>query len=227
MCPIVLTSQAWEIGDISFSKDILGKYSAVTMIDIGGNQGFFSRQVLSAVDNVKITYVYEPVPDNFSCLQHNLSPFPGVIFQNSALGLSSSETDFFVDKGNCGNSSLTLSAMEKQPYDKIKVRMLDIRHESKKWQASEMPIFYKSDTQGYDESLMTALDMDIWERIHGGIVELWRIKKPEFPKDKLRAILDRYPNKFLLDDMSKISTDQVMNFASEVDGRFNNLGFYQ
>ena len=61
--------------------------------------------------------------------------------------------------------------------------------------AEEQRLIWKSDTQGYDELIISLTPMDIWNRLDAAIVELWRIRKPAFDRAAFVTRLDNFANK--------------------------------
>src|SRR6185312_5111779 len=120
-----------------------------------------------------------------------------VVLVNVALADRAGEADFFLDPTNCGNYSLVSSAMT-GPSRSLRVTLVDAKSEARTWLASGRRLFYKSDTQGYDEVIANALDLSFWDQVAGAILEIWPIKKPAFDLDKFAAILDHFSHKAFL-----------------------------
>ena len=74
--------------------------------------------------------------------------------------------------------------------------------------ADPRPIFYKSDTQGYDETIISALPTDFWDRVYGGIFEIRKIKGKSFSKDKILAML--------ANTSSKCRRDRKRNYTKDI-----------
>lgn len=87
---------------------------------------------------------------------------------------------------------------------------------------TDEPLLWKSDTQGYDEAIIAATPMDIWQRIDVALIEIWRIAKPPFDPAELRARLACFPNRQLGDEMN-VSVEQIMEYLSADDWQFKDL----
>jgi hypothetical protein len=74
-------------------------------------------------------------------------------------------------------------------------------------------VFWKSDTEGYDEIIVSALPTAFWDRVDFAAMELMRTEKPPFDIDRLKAMIDLFPNK-RFDSWSSpaITTGEVMEF---------------
>jgi hypothetical protein len=61
-----------------------------------------------------------------------------------------------------------------------------------------------------------------------GTMEIWQIRKPVSPPEKLRAMLDRFPNKvFRNSPQQPVTTEQVLSFAYGEDGGSQDLVFWR
>jgi len=58
--------------------------------------------------------------------------------------------------------------------------------------AQSRRLIWKSDTQGLDETLMTALPLSFWDRVDLAFFEGWRIPKPDFNMDDFAAVLNKF-----------------------------------
>ena len=228
--PSVLVGHQWQINELLFAREIL-RDRLMTLVDIGGNYGLTSRQMLATTACFNRAFVYEPDPVNFAVLSHNLAPFWQVSAKCAGLGFEDrADVPFFEEHANAGNFSFTAEAMQDAPHSTITVQMLDAAQESRRW-LDGGPIFYKSDAQGFDEVIMTRVDPDVWAHCVGGIMEVWRIEKPAVDHNVVRTILDRFPNKCFIkntfDMAAKVSTDDVLAYAAGRDGEWSDLAFWK
>lgn len=151
IAPDVILKHAWE-GDLIVRLRALieGRVRAATLVDIGGHTGLFTRQMMAIAPQLRGAFVYEPHPENYRCLRHNLAPLKKVRTGNYALGREAGTLDFFLDPDNSGNYSLTRSAMPAgRDCETISVAVRAAETEARAWLTAGLPIFYKSDTQGY------------------------------------------------------------------------------
>lgn len=107
-----------------------------------------------------------------------------------------------------------------------RVRVLAAATEAARWMAPGVRLFYKSDTQGFDEAIAGALPPDLWDQVAGGILELWRIEKPAPVAEAFVRLLDRFPDKvFLSRPRVRASTAEVLAFLDGQDGGHDDLAF--
>jgi FkbM family methyltransferase len=223
----VLTQHAWQRGELDFAASVLAGEPPITLVDVGANMGLVTRQLLARLPNIAHAYVYEPHPGNFELLSFNLAPFERVEYVNAALSNAEGRLEFFLDPENCGNYSLIQAAMPAEHASTV-VEAISALNESRRWLAHASPVFYKSDTQGYDEFIATQLDPRFWNSVLGGIMELWRIDKPDCDAARLEEILDGFPNKFLLHTPAeRLSTAHVLDYTGGRDGLFADLCFWR
>lgn len=227
--PVSLAYHHWQVEEMLFTKKVLDTVPAATLVDVGANMGLYTRQVLGWTANVKRAFAYEPEPVNFECLKHNLSCFDNVVAEMVALAEKDGVFPFFLDLQNCGNNSLVsddLAGAEMK--GATEVRVINVTVEARRWMEEGLPIFYKSDTQGYDEKIITLLPEEIWDSIIGGVIEIENIDKPEFDVEKFTAFLDRYENKVILTQPDTIiSTSEAMGYLNRGKGPGVDLGFWK
>ena len=233
MCPIVLKRHRWQVEELDFAKRVCTGAEPITLVDVGANMGLFSRQLLAAIPSIAEVFAYEPEPQNFSCLVHNLRPFDvKVAAVEAALSNKAGKLEFYLDPTNNGNFSLNPDAMPPQ-YATTSVETKDVSMECAAWMERGHRIFYKSDTEGFDEFIATAIRPEFWPRVFAGIMELWRIKKPQFDTEAFAAICDCFPNKIFLAnaDMrvaeTSVTTADVVDYVKGGDRLHRDLGFWR
>jgi len=168
-------------------------------------------------------YAYEPHPSNFSLLTRNFSGIEKAQLCNFGLGQATATASFFLDSDNAGNYSLNVNAMTDN-FATTTISIVAAAEEEDKWLRHPKPIFYKSDTQGSDETIATSLSDNFWDNVSGAIFELWRIPGKEFDADRLAQILDRFGNKvFDKQPGSNVSSSQVIQYLQSTDRQFDDL----
>lgn len=231
IAPHVLINHDWEINTILFARDVIARYPACNVVDVGANMGLFSRQLLGWCNGIRKLFAYEPDPENFACLTHNLACFPEKVTRMVGLAAHRSQSVLHIDALNCGNSSLMPHGKAASDrYRAISVELEDIVQESRHWMASGLPIFYKSDTQGYDEYLISLLPDDVCENIIGGFIEVEQCVKPEIDMARFRRFLDCFPNKISLSTEGMhvpMTTDDVLALMEHRGQHGNNIGFFR
>lgn len=133
----------------------------------------------------------------------------------------------FLDPENSGNYSLNPAAMPAE-HGTGTIRCVDAHREASLWIVDDQPIFDNSDTQGFDEKIATRLPDEIWPQVAAGIFEVWQIRKPDYPVDGLRRILNFFPSKFFLTaPEALVSTDHVIAVMTGDQGEVRDLGFWR
>jgi FkbM family methyltransferase len=233
MSSIVFDRHRWQVEELEFCKRRCAGTEPITLVDVGANTGLFSRQLLAALPTIAEAFAYEPEPQNFACLVHNLEPFRGKVTTLEAeLSNKAGKLEFYLDPTNSGNFSLTTDAMPPK-YFKTIVEAKDVAVESASWMNGGRRIFYKSDTEGFDELIATNIQADVWSHIFAGFIEIWRIKKPPFDIAALASILDSFPNKMFLANAdtniseTAVSTIEILNYIDVHDGKHVDLGFWR
>ncbi len=231
IAPYVLVNHHWEINTILFARDVIMKYPACNVVDVGGNMGLFARQLLGWCNGIMKLFAYEPDPENFACLTHNLACFPEQITKMVGLAAQDGQSILHIDALNCGNSSLMPHDTEPNDrYKTISIELKDIVQESRQWIASGSPVFYKSDTQGYDEYLVSLLPDDVCEKIIGGFIEVEQSQKPDIDMARFRRFLDYFPNKVRLNaggNHAPVTTDDVIALTEQSGTQGSNIGFFR
>lgn len=225
--PSALANHQWQVEELIFVQNITNRHSSVTLVDIGANVGLFSRQVLGHCPKVTRCYSYEPEPNNFACMVHNMLPFPGAHLEMSALGEQAGTAQFHLDLRNCGNNSLVSNdlggAYETATVD---VSILAAEAESQRWLSHGQPIFYKSDTQGYDEKIISLLPLSFWDNVIGGMIEVAHMEKPDFDRDKFIAFLNKYEHKVdVLKPDVQLTTEDILAYLDSKDEKDSVRGF--
>jgi FkbM family methyltransferase len=232
MCPIVLGRHRWQIEELDFAKRVCIGAEPITLVDVGANMGLFSRQLVVAIPAIAKVFAYEPEPNNFGCLVHNLEPFrERVVAIQAAISNNSGNMEFYLDPTNSGNFSLAVDAMPPS-YTKMIVETKNVALESTAWLEGKQRIFYKSDTEGFDELVASAIRPEVWSRVFAGMIEIWNIKKPPYDQALFASILDRFPNKVFLANADtrvselRVSTADVLNYINGGNRQHRDLAFW-
>jgi FkbM family methyltransferase len=223
-----LLNKHWDISKPRFVEQVVsGVNDQVLLVDVGANVGLFSRQCLSLSPTITELYAYEPHPANFSLLCRNLQGVQKARLSNFGLGRTTSTLDLYLDPDNSGNYSLNVNAMPKD-FQRTSVDIVAAEDEEGKWLAHGHPVFYKSDTQGFDELIATSLSPDFWANVCGGIFELWRIPGKEYDVDKFVHIINGFDNKvFEKRPKVNVSSSEVMEYLRSADHQFDDLLFWR
>jgi FkbM family methyltransferase len=198
------------------------------LIDIGANIGLYARQSINIFKKIDKIFAYEPHPNNFSLLLKNLSNLKDVELNMYGLGTQNAMLEFYLDPNNNGNYSLNKNAMSEM-HGQINVDIKNAAEESRKWMIdSKQSFIYKSDTQGYDETIISAIDPLFWSRVKCGVIELWRIEGKDYDVDSFIRMLDSFPCKMFEKVPGKnVSSLEVLQFLNSNDGISEDLLFWK
>lgn len=221
--PYVRAHAAWDPENVgSFASKVKANQRYV-LIDVGANIGLFSRQLAIRCPQVSDILCVEPDPDNFKALQYNLAELSDrVQYFQVALSDTDGRAIFFRDTENIGNYSLAADAMRTRPHDTREISVRD----TARWLADNVPagrpLLWKSDTQGFDELIVSLVPWDVWQRVDVALMEVWRIKKPTMDREALARRIDSFPNK-VLGDRGPVSTMDVLTYSDGDDMLFLDL----
>jgi FkbM family methyltransferase len=205
-----LINKSWDASRLTFIEQTTKESkTSLCLVDVGANVGLFTRQCLHIQKNIKNAYVYEPHPGNFDLLQRNLREIKKIHFNNAGLGPSNATMAFYLDPNNAGNYSLNSHAMSEE-YATISVDILQANSEKDKWLQTNEPIIYKSDTQGFDESIATSYDLAFWDHVRCGCMELWKIEGKKYDKDKFMHIMEKFTHKVFADKPTQPLTSSAL-----------------
>ena len=88
-----------------------------------------------------------------------------------------------------------------------------------------LPIVWKSDAQGFDEVIVTALPDAFWSRVHCGVMEISRIDRPAFDRQRLGAILASYPIRRFGRNDATATIEEILAFSDGRDSTHRDLFF--
>ncbi len=218
---------SWDIGKVNFFNAVSQRIDRdICLIDIGANVGLFSRQCASKIMTIREVFAYEPHHENFEILKRNLSDWGArTHLINAGISNQSGKMELYEDSTNCGNYSFNLASVPPN-HQKSLVDVLDGANEQIKWleSARDNAIFYKSDTQGFDELIATTFGMQFWDTVACAAFELVRIKKPHYDVLKFKKIIDQFPNRAFDDDISRnVSSADVVEYLDSEDGSYKDL----
>jgi FkbM family methyltransferase len=227
MVPSLLENGTWQGDVLEFTRRELSRRPATTyhLFDIGANIGLITRQILAQLPAVTGATCAEPDPGNFAYLQKNTEAFPHVTLLNSALSDAPGKATFYRENGNIGNYSLIAAAMAQAQSNEITIECLKTSDDLLLRGVPEAArLIWKSDTQGYDEIIATQLSLAFWARVDVAFLELWPIGKPKYAVEKLEAILDSFPRKYLSSDaLEPATTAEILAYMGGSDPAYRDL----
>ena len=213
----------WDIQSVRRFSSHIKSGRRYTLVDVGANIGLFSRQLVKLTDSVEKIICVEPDRDNFRVLKYNMSSI-GIQadLQNYALSRSNGVGKLLRDLENTGNYSLNKDAMRNRPFNEANVETRSTFEWASKNLSGAEAILWKSDTQGFDELIVSLMPMDVWMRVNVALLEMWRIEKPEYDREEFRAKLADFPYRQLGDE-ENVSVDDILDYLRGNDWAFKDL----
>ena len=191
----VLSDFQWQLDEINFVTNSLKEGVNYDVIDVGANIGLFSLQLLNKVGGqIGNISCFEPDKRNFECLAYNLDKWQSQVnLFNFGLGEMDEIKSLYIDYANSGNYSLMHSAMTNKLYTKEEVRISStLREMNELCKKSSLPLIWKSDTQGFDELILSQVPTAIWNRLHCGVIEIAGLPDVKFDQDVFFARLKEF-----------------------------------
>ena len=226
MFPWIVSNRSWEADNLEFLAQHIDPARSYCVIDIGANVGLFSRQAALRFPNLASFICVEADPGHFRALRYNLAGLLDgrVAMWNVALSHADGEARLFRDNDNSGNYSLNDDAMRDRPFDAITVRSVA----TGRWMLEHVRLdadahaIWKSDAQGHDELIISLTPIDVWNHVEVAIIELWRIRKPDFDRAAFIQRIDAFPNKSL-GPGRPTTTTEILVFLNADDWRHTDL----
>jgi FkbM family methyltransferase len=221
IAPLVLQDGHWQLEELDFLTAHAPKGDCL-LIDIGANVGLFTRQVVHRLPNVRHAVCFEPHPGHLELLRRNLSHLSRCTLVPSALGPQDGELTFYEELENAGNYSMNIDAMRNRAYRTSHVQCLSASESALlspvPGELRHLPIIWKSDTQGFDEVIMTMMPIEFWDRVHVGVMEMWRIVRSDYDTGRLAAIFERFAiRRSSLKPELNLSVKEILEFANGSD----------
>jgi FkbM family methyltransferase len=196
IAPQVLDHGCWQMEEINFVAAHAPKQPLV-LFDIGANIGLMTRQLMHALPSIVAAVCYEPHPLHFQLLSRNLAHLQHCRLVQAAAGAAAGQMSFYEDMHNMGNYSLNIDAMRGREYRTSIVECVRAHDEEflsrLSPETAQLPIIWKSDTQGCDETIVTSLSDDFWSPVPVAVMEISRINRPKFDAARLSSILELFP----------------------------------
>lgn len=227
--PYVMRHAAWQEAELKFLRDH-APAGACVLVDLGANVGLVTRQLMHALPQITHAVCFEPHPLNHLMLSRNLAHLPAAHCIRAALGPQAGSLKFYEDLANAGNYSLAEDSVRGRPHRTSTVSCLAASEEALLSalppSARTLPVLYKSDIQGLDEIVATALPASFWGRVHAGVMELSRIERPAFDPRALTTMLAKFPVlRFGTRPEQNLRMEDVLAHCQGTDGRHEDLYF--
>jgi FkbM family methyltransferase len=222
IAPYVLRHGNWQQPEVDF----LARHAPVgasLLLDIGANVGLVARQLLHRLPDIRAAVCFEPHPLNHLLLTRNVEHLAQCHPVRAALGDRHAELTFYEDLDNAGNYSLHEDSMKGSRFLTSVVQCLEATEEniysSIEPALQNLPVIYKSDTQGFDELIATTLPLTFWDKVKVGVMEL-STSGNAFNTERLLRIVERFPiRRFGHATSHNLSAAEVLAFYSSGPGR--------
>jgi len=214
-------------------------HQSLSLVDIGANVGLFTRQAYNICNqSIRKLWCYEPEPINYRLLKNNLNYMDNSVRKlfNIALAKEDGHKTLYLSDDNHGSYSLLAEALEisgetNNKTSKKTVLCKQAKEVAMEWSTSELPIFYKSDAEGFDECIALEVPFEIWKnQIFGGIIELKGVKGKDTYIDSIVPILELFKNKVLASKHNvNLSTNDLVESVKKVEklGKSINVYFWK
>lgn len=198
-------------------------------IDVGANVGLVARQLMHKLPGIVAAVCFEPHPGNFQMLERNLAHLPHCHGVQAAVGNAAGRFAFYEDSQNAGNYSLSADSMRGREYRTTVVACIQATADNLLAPLTDeqrkLPIVWKSDAQGFDEIIVTTLPDAFWSRVHCGVMEISRIDRPAFDRQRLGAILASYPIRRFGRNDANATVEEILAFSAGRDATHRDLFF--
>ncbi len=195
--------------------------SGIAIVDIGANIGLFTRQLMAMVGEcVHSVWCYEPDPTNFEILNRNLAALPCLHAIEAGLSEREHRVPLYEDPRNSGNYSLYAAMMPVPDVGVVDVAILSVREQARLWLEPDLPVYYKSDTQGHDMTIAAAIGGDFWSRVSCAMLELCPVEEPDYDPDGFRSVVEAFPHRAYADSPQlPVTAADVMAFLLDGNNR--------
>lgn len=225
MLPYILQKAAWQEEEVDFVAAHIRPDREYAVLDVGANVGLFTLQCLRGIPKVRRAVCIEPDRSNFDCLKYNLQPIiDRVQLHHFALGEKDEISTFYRDTQNFGNYSLNPDAMRNREHERDVAQQRETAHfmeEIRPWLAGSR-LIWKSDTQGYDELIISRTPMALWSQVDLAVVELWRIRKPTYSREEFRRRIEAFPHRSI-GMREPATTEDVFRYLDGTDWLHDDL----
>ncbi len=218
----VINFGRWEIDEVGFLAKALNdsRHSGQAkkiFLDIGANTGLISLQVLRKSKFSPRAVLIEPLPNHVDAINFNLRSISKNIqidVHPIALATTNGISTIFTEGGNNGNSSLFPGQVPDTDSFSTEIELMDAFDFAGKYLSGDERIVLKSDTQGFDASILGRFPNSVWKRIDAAVIEIWAI--PEIsPADVALCIENLTDFRFVSwsgKSKERISLDEVSQF---------------
>lgn len=239
--PSILISGQWELSEPEFVASRIDRDGEYTLFDVGANFGLFSLQLVELLRSdgkgnpIKEIYLFEPDPKIAPVLRQNIEQLKtrnvDARVVEKALGKSAGKAIFYLDNANKANNSLAKGAMNRAVggVTQIEVDVIgatDLLEMMPKDPATR--IVYKSDLQGIDPDIVSAIPEAFWDRVDVLVIELWPqvLKDYDFSTESFQRVLAKFGT-ILIEDRGVTKPISIAEIATLIanseDHRYFNL----
>ncbi len=182
-----------EIGALKFAAARLEESRALTLFDIGANDGEYINVALRVLGDRLNVYSFEPQSASFNKLQTRFGNRPGVKLKKAAVGRTSGTLDLFFDRDDETTASLHRSRIAVQTRcEKVEVTTVDATCRD---EGIDRIDFLKIDTEGHEMDVLLGASGMIEAGLIGAVqfefgdtflhtpfhlVDLWDLLSPRY-----------------------------------------------
>jgi FkbM family methyltransferase len=178
-----------DMDNVRAFADKIRIYGPGSLIDVGANCGLFTSQMMKNwPDLIHGAICIEPHPTNFSCLERNLARATNVRKFKIALGRNSGLFPFYEDRINAGNYSLLKDSVAST---NVRETLTEVKQVSEFFSDAQLEpglLYWKSDTQGYDQLIVSLTPDEVWRRVNVALIELRPIQDVQ---DVIESFIDK------------------------------------
>ncbi len=177
----VIKRGKWEFDESEFLAAVLNNQSvAAFLLDIGANSGLITRQTLYLLTEPRRVFMVEPIPLHLESIKFNIQDHTAnhsITICPFGLGKVDGTFPIYTEIDNHGNSSFMLEAIPTQGSKRTDVPVKNTEKFTKEFLPSVGALVIKSDLQGLDAIVLSAIPEEIWQRTAGAVVEVWAHEK--------------------------------------------------
>lgn len=239
--PSILVNGSWELSEPAFAASCMDPGKKYALFDVGANFGLFTLQLLELLcsssrgEQLVEATLFEPDPGVLNLLRENIrnANMGGTSIEivGKALGKAPGRATFYLDNANKANNSLAPKAMSRAVAGITEIEVEVIGADELLSFLPKNPstrVIYKSDLQGIDPDIVSAIPQTFWDRVDILVIELWPqvLKDYAFDTEAFKVTIASF-EKIMIEENGvtrAISADEVGEVVQAAeDHRYFNL----
>jgi len=187
----------WELDECIFLSGGLQNLKSATggnfaMIDIGANTGLVSLQTANLSKTSHAIHCFEPLPRHADAIRYNLRNIDKKYVHEFALSNKDEISSMLTEDINFGNSGLIEFTQDKLNKTSTQVKVVNTSDFFIRELMNYSGFVIKSDIQGMDSLVLSAIPKIVWEKTECAVIEIWAI--PEVKAEDVRRLVDYWKN---------------------------------